>query len=564
MKKSLLQVQSLALLLFACNGFVLAEIPQLLVQLPSQWQNKLEPIPDSATGSGLDDNARDKISAVRSQVTQALMQETISAKELADAYARLGAYYLHDSIYTLAELSYNNAAKLAPEDFRWLYYLAFTFHQSGRTDLALQHYARARQLTEAYPPLDLRVADLYLDLNQLTTAEKYYRLAVEHKEFAAPAEYGLGQIALLRRNYPAAIEHLNRVLQLDPGATQTHYPLAQAYRAVRQNDKAKQHLALYAKGKPEIDDPLIKVIKQLEQVAALHFNNAMTAVEQGKFDTALNEFKLGLELEPENAAAHVSYARVLFLADSGNKSIVTQELQYALRLDKENTLALFLLGILSEAGEDNSAAIRYYQSVLQVDPEHAGAHYYLSQLMIENEDYAAACPHITRTIEQEPMNLTAQLNFLSCLEIQNQSDAAIYAYLEKLRHRFPDLPLLRFLQVNILALSHDETIKNPQKALKSAQQLVEMQAIPPHFAALALANAAKGNFQQAADIQRELIKTAEKNNTLQKTQDEELLALYQAGKLPGLTKWFPQQFFMHKGAVDVTGPFRYYPAARPY
>lgn len=545
------------------NGAVLAETADLLVQLPSQWQSELKPIPDSARGSGLDDASREKISLARWQVVQVLRQKTTTRQELARVYARLGAYYLHYSVYTLAEPSYANAAKLDPQDFRWIYYLAFIAQQTGRPELALKRYARARQLDSNFPPLDLHVADIQLDLNQLDTAQEAYERAAGTSEFTAPAEYGLGQIALLQRDYTAAITHFEKVLQLDPGAAQTHYPLAQAYRALKQNERARQHLSQHAKGKPEIDDPLIKTIKNLQQGAALHFKSAVTAVNQGQFDLALKEFAAGLEQDPQNAAAQVSYARVLYLAGK-DKNRVRQELQQALSLDNSNTLALFLLGVLAAAEANDTQAVKYYQRVLQIDPDHAGAHFYLASQLFNHTDYAAACPHYNTTIELEPMNLNAQLKYLSCMENQGSSDTALYAQLETLHKRFPHYVLLSFLQVHLLALSSDTNVRDTNRAVVLARQLAEAQVILPHLEALALAYAANGDFQRAVEIQRELISAADSHMGNEQKQAEALLALYQSAKLPGLKKWFGQGLFTRQEPFDPSGPFRYYPAPRPY
>ncbi len=565
-KELLLLVNLLAFFFWSVAGF--AETPDLLVQLPVKWQSELEPVPDSARGSGLDLSAHKKISSVRSQLIQTLQKKTLSRQELAGAYARLGAYYLHYAIYTLAELSYANAAKLDPDDFRWAYYLAFTAHQSGLPEMALQRYARARQLDDHYPPLDIRVADIHLDLNQLNAAAENYRRAVAIQEFAAPAEYGLGQIALLQRQYNQAITHFEKVLHLDPKATQTHYPLAQAYRALKQNDKARQSLALYAKGKPEIDDPLIRLIKNLEQVAALHFNNAVTAVNQGKFALAQKEFAAGLELDAENAAAHVSYARALLLA--GQDEIrVSQELQQAITLDNDNTLALFLLGILADAKNNQPLAVNYYQQVLHIDPDHSGAHFYLAEHLFNKADFSTACPHYKQTIALEPMNLTAQLKNLICLEKQGQPDPLLYAQLDMLQKRFTDLLLFRFYQVHLLALSNIAEFRDAPKALAMAQKLVEMQPIAPHFAALALAFAANGEFNKAVRLQDSLINTeySSISNDIGKTEKDQAkhtLSLYQSGQLPEREDWFSVEPGAMNKPIDPHGPFRYYPAPRPY
>ena len=53
------------------------------------------------------------------------------------------------------------------------------------------------------------------------------------------AHYGLGQIAMSRRDYAEAWDHFEKTLAQVPGANRVHYSLAMAYRGLGDAEKVK-------------------------------------------------------------------------------------------------------------------------------------------------------------------------------------------------------------------------------------------------------------------------------------------------------------------------------------
>jgi len=60
---------------------------------------------------------------------------------------------------------------------------------------------------------------------------------------AAMAHSLLGQVALARRDFRAAAEHLEAALAAVPEASRLHVPLAMAYRGLGDRARAEEHLA---------------------------------------------------------------------------------------------------------------------------------------------------------------------------------------------------------------------------------------------------------------------------------------------------------------------------------
>lgn len=528
-----------------------------LGNLPAPWGHLL-PVPQQATQAGLDDDAMGNIAEARANVDRSLDDKDIPAAELGLRYGTLGSFYLRYNVFSLADLCFDNALKLDPENFRWAYLLAYVAQKSGRPELALQRYQAASKLDD-YPTVQIRIAEINLNLNRPEAAESAYTQALKVPELRAPAEFGLGQIALLRRNYSQSVRHFEQALALDPDALQAHYPLAQALRALKQTDKAREHLKQHGKGLPKVKDPILGNVKKLGDSAFKYFNQAIGAVHQQDYPNAIAAFEEGLRKQPDNAYARISYARVLYLQEA-DPARARAELEKALAADKDNALGYFLLGILDDAGRQPDAAISHYRQTLAIDPEHAGAHYYLANSLLHKQEYQQALPHYEKTLQLEPKNLNAYLMYLSSLELVGADDKLLLEKLDAAMTRFADNPLLQVYLIRLLALSPDPQVRNPEKSLELARSLVNRQAIQPHMEVLALSYAANGDFESAILLQEQLVTLSSLQPMMQDNSLSYVLSLYKNAQLPGVDRWFATQ----ATPVNASEIFRYYPSAKPF
>lgn len=511
----------------------------------------------------LDPAARDAIGNARKRLDTAL-QEQAGPAELANAYGELGGLYQIYNLFQSADACYENARQLSPEEFRWAYYSAYLAAHTGRTQLALERFETARRLRPGYHAITLRMADAWLDLNEQDKAQAAYRQVVNTTGLEAPSLYGLGQIALLQRDYAAAIDYFTRALEYDPAASRIHYPLAQALRAVNRNDEAKSQLALLGKVMPAIKDPQIESLEALKGGAGIHFLQAMRAIKQHDNAAAQAAFAAGLALEPDNVRARISYARILYL--TGDKTGARKELETALAGQAGNPLGLFLLGVLTEEEGDAVKATDYYRRAIELDPAHAGANFYLANDYYRKDLYKPAATHYAASIQGDPENMAAYMPYLDALRQTGSTDAEIMTPLEAAIRQFPEHAVFRTMQVRLLATSTDAQINNPQEALRIARQLVDQQPIPPHQEVLALALAATGDFDKAAAIQEELVSFAvwsAPGGGIDLDRLNTMLASYRDGKLPSRTVMAAWPVSQPPAFFGDT-PFRNYPAARPY
>ncbi|MGB5178056.1 MAG: tetratricopeptide repeat protein [Gammaproteobacteria bacterium] len=550
---------------------LLTLITLLLAGPPAMAGDAASALPESLAGSlrsiqevrldDLDTQARDSIQLARRQLNEALQAQPVQLDMLAAAYGELGGLYLVHAAFPAAEDCYHNAGQLAPDEFRWAYYAAYLAEKDGRTRLALDRYRHAQTLDTAYMALMLRLGNILLDLNELEQAQTAFQQVVNAVGLEAASLYGLGQIALLRRDYDTAIDAFTRALEYDPAASRIHYPLAQALRAIQRNDEAKARLALRGDQPPSFRDPLIEGMEALKIGSRFQFLQAMRAIKRQDYAAASKAFAEGLSGEPDNVQARISYARTLYLVD--NRSGARQALEAALAMQPDNSLGLFLLGILAEEAGDTDKAVAYYRLAIRYTPDHTGAHQYLADLYYRQGNYTAAAEHYASSIRGEPSNLAATIPYIGTLLLTDAPAATLMAALETAIDRFPEYPGFKSLQILLLAGSRNPEIQDPETALKYAQQLNDQYRIPPHQELLALAYAASGDYPQAVSIQEELLSYARRAMPGEADRVALTLDYYQDKTLPPLDELINYAALGAQG-FNVTAAFRDYPAARPY
>ena len=528
--------------------------------LPASLADSLRPIKDVKLDD-MDTQARNSIQLARRQLNEALQAQPAQPDLLAAAYGELGGLYQVHFVFPAAEDCYLNAMQLDPTEFRWVYYAAWLNDTNGSTRQALALYEQARTLKPGYKALTVRLGNALLDLNELDQAQAAFEQVVDATGLEAAALYGLGQVALLRRDYDTAIDAFTRALTYDPAASRIHYPLAQALRATQRNDAAKAQLALRGDRPPSFRDPQIESLEALKIGSRIHFIQAMKVIKLQNYKAASEAFAEGLNSEPDNVLARISYARTLYLID--NTAAARQALEAALAIQPDNSLGLFLLGVLiEEQGDTGKAADFYRRAIIQV-PDHAGAHHYLANQYYRQGNYATAAQHYASSIKGEADNLGTTVPYTGTLLLSEAPAATLMAALETAIDRFPEYPGFRSLQILLQAGSRDPEIHNPAVALKSAQQLNEQYRIPPHQELLALAYAANGDYEQATAIQEELLAYLQQAIPTEADRVARTLSYYQQGKRPPLDELIDRSA-LQAPAFNATAPFRDYPAPRPY
>lgn len=537
-----------------------APAPDAVAELPARWRGELVPVSE-ADISGAEPLMQEAINAARRQLAALLTAPETQRQALADAYGRLGALFLLVEVEARADASLRNAMTLDPDEFRWPYYAGYLAMLAGNLEQALRYLEQARAIDPDYAPLYMRLGKVHLDRSELEQARAAFERVEDRDGLASPAHYYLGQIAVLERRFDQAVTLLERALAANPEATEVHYPLAQAQRALGNAEQARRHLQQFELRAPDIADPLLAELEAATKRSLPAFKRAIHAVRSGDYGRAAEHFRSGLDVDPDNAAARVSFARALYL--DGRQRAAAEQLAQALALQPSHVLGRFLQGVLYQQQGDTVKAAASYRQALELKPEHAGARFYLANLDFDAGRYAQAAAGYERVLAADAGVAPARSLLLVASLHGGVPEGRLSARLSELLEAYPNDRQLRYAQVRLLAAAGDASLRDPRRARELAAELAVEQQSPPHQRALALAMAADGRTDEAAaglaaliDAMGWMMPAAE----LQQAKRE--LALYRDARIPGA--WPADDPLLSPPPFDPIRSFRDYPATAPY
>ncbi len=548
-------------------GLVLLAVPaalpaDALSELPVPWQQRLQAVPE-ADISGVESVGQDGITRTRARLAARLGADPVDNAELAEGYASLAALYQLFRIDAAAALCWDNARQLQPDEFRWHYYAGYLALTRGQSTLALELLQQAHALDPDYPALDLRLGQLWLETNRLPQARAALQRAAITPGLRAAALYYLGQLELLQRDYAAARDHLNEALTLNPAASEVHYPLAQAYRHLGEPSLAREHLDKFKRREPTAEDPLVSELEQVLRTSRSDFGQGMRALRERDYESAIQHFSTGLEIDPDNLAARVSYARVLYLG--GQTDAAEQQLHTVLERDPRQPLAQLLLAVLAQARAESGQAAARYRAVLELDPRHDGAHFFFANLLFNQGHYAQAAEHYGSALAVNPDIPPARLLKLVARHRAGQPEQDTAQQLEQLLGLHPEQPELKYALIRLRALSADPAVRDSVRALNLANELAPGQPTPANIQALALAAAADGQFDQAARLQQQVVDMLGWMTAAAQSQAiRDALDAYQEGVMPTQAVWPDDDPLLSPPPLNPVEPFRDYPAPVPF
>ena len=372
---------------------------------------------------------------IRASIQQA--HEAAKAKPNdAEAVGRL-AMTLHTYEQHEAALAwYERARQLAPQEFRWRYYHGIVQALLGQHAEAVATFKAVLELQSNHALTQLRLADSLLALGQIAESQPLYEALRKRDAKVAQVHYGLGRIAFVQKNTPAAIASFQQALLLFPHYGAAHYALGMALRDAGQMSEAQVHLALSQKFKyvrPALDDPLLAALGELNASASVHLKRGVALGEDGKLAEAIAEHEHALAVNPKLTQAQINliqlYGRVgqsdkaeqqyraliavnpnlaeshynygVLLTGMGRIAEATQAFQRSLTLNPHHAESHYNYGVLIEReGKLNEAATHYRQAIAN-KPHYRPAHFHLGRILVNQSKFAEAIEQFQLTLTPE-------------------------------------------------------------------------------------------------------------------------------------------------------------------
>ena len=210
----------------------------------------------------------------------------------ADVWGQLGHVYLSHGWEVAAIPCYRQASILAPDEFKWLYFLGRLMKQRQPED-AVKHLSRALTLDPAYAPAHLYLASALRILGRFDEARQHLERAKHLQPNNPFSELWLGEIALARQQVKLARTHLERALRLNPGQSEAHVLMAQVAIALGDKQLAKKHAeaARNPSQYGELIDPLWWDVLKAGVTAPLYAERGRRYMSEGDYARAVAEFE---------------------------------------------------------------------------------------------------------------------------------------------------------------------------------------------------------------------------------------------------------------------------------
>jgi tetratricopeptide (TPR) repeat protein len=320
----------------------------------------------------------------------------------AEAVGRLGMTLHTYEEYEAAAVCYERARRLAPEEFRWVYYLGIVQASLGKHSEAAVVFKEATGQRPDYLPARLRLADSLLAAGQRLESQPLYEAIIKKNAAIAQAHYGLGRIKAASGEPALAAEHFRKAIELFPEYGSAHYALGLALRDLGPASKAQEHLALSQKHKlsrPRLEDPLLGAIAELNALGTEILKRGVMLESAGRIEESIAEHERALTVNPQLAQAHIN-----------------------------------LISLYGRAGQVEKAE-KHYRAAVAVNPNLADSHYNFGVLLAEQQRYAEAAQAFYRSLQINQFNAEAHHNYAVIIEREGRLDEAAEHYRGALENR---------------------------------------------------------------------------------------------------------------------------------
>ena len=424
--------------------------------------------------------------------------------DLAAAYALAGAAYARAGFNDVAALAFYDATQLSPNDSRWMYLRGVIAREQKLDADARADFQAALALDQVYLPIRLRLADTLMTQGDLEGARKLLDAGTTQFKGQSALFAMLGRVEVKLKRYDVAITHLNAALTIEPAATSIYKDIADAYTAQGNAAKAAEALAKVGTGQPSLADPLVTGIYQ--HGLTLHgtaLEQAQQLVAAGQMAGARAKVDEALQKNPDDVDALALGARIDALA--GKHDAAQTAISRALKLKPDSATAHLSQGIVYEFAGDEANAYASYQRSAHSDPKVPDVQLLLGNAEMRRGHFADAADHyrLLATLGSgEGVELTGRL--VAAQAAAGHCGDALAHVNQLLAKRAQDGDLMQIF-VRLASTCAAAQAQERSMALDYAKALYKQRPNAADSSALALAEAAAGNFEDAQKFQAEAI-----------------------------------------------------------
>ena len=247
-------------------------------------------------------------------VVKAAQKTLVEAPKDATAWGQLGNVYFVHGWEVEAAQCYRVAVEIAPNEFRWLYYLGMTTYKTD-PQATVQALAEAIKLDPQYAPAHVYRAAALRSLGHLEQAKVHLEAANELDSRNPYASLWLGELAFAAQQFEAARSHLQRALKLNPEQSKAHAAMAQVAMILGEMDAATQHAQASRKRTKytQMRDPLWWDVLKVGVTAQRYAERGNRYLQQGAFKRAVSELETAISVLDKDSHLWLNYGIALLL-----------------------------------------------------------------------------------------------------------------------------------------------------------------------------------------------------------------------------------------------------------
>jgi len=286
--------------------------------------------------------------------------------------------------------------------------------------------------------------------------------------------------------------------------------------------------------------PSAEKIKSLRQAVQDDLDNvelrrrlAAALLAAGEPYPAIDQLDEAIRRAPDDALAQQMLGACYRRLGKADQAVAAY--RKALAIDPSLVRARVGLSSVLATQGDLDGAIGELDTVLAQDPDRFGLLLVRADLQMRSGHPSRALPDLTHAIELHPQDVSVRLVHQDLLVQLGRYGGARKA-LETGLETIPDDPALTDALARLLAFCPDEAVCDPEQALALADRAYRAQSTPEHAATLALALAAGGRFDEAIQLQSQLLAAAKEGGAPEAVvkQLDEALGSYQRKERPEL------------------------------
>lgn len=372
-------------------------------------------------------------------------------------YNNLGTAYLLVGSREKAIDCYKKAIKIRPKDAISYYNIGSIYQIQNKHEQACDYFEKAYHLDNQENYL-ISLALSELKSMQLEKAAKHYKaLAILHPEKDS-FQYNLASCYELMRDFQSAINIMKLLLARNPKSITMAQKLANLYIETRNFRQAKDlydSIILKASPSSEVlyqyailstqlydtgtaEKIFKKVIKMNPENAVAHKDLGVIYLNQRLFDYAEDEFRIAMELAPNDFDIIFEYANYLYSVSKYQEADKYYDKALAI---KDDVVAKSLQAINKIELNQLDNARELIESALTEQPEHEYIQFLAGRIYYSMEDYEKAKIYFIKSLEQNPDIETKNLLAL-CYYQLSEYDKALNIFKALLEKNSENISLL--------------------------------------------------------------------------------------------------------------------------